>query len=72
MVKHNFCIIIAQDALFKVPTFIFVYCIQNRKEEHVVCGNNSIELHPVLELALLLNPVSDFDHLHKKYLRNFA
>lgn len=52
MVKHHFCIIIAQDALFKVPTFLFIYCIRSSKEEPFVRGNNSTELHPVLELAL--------------------
>jgi hypothetical protein len=60
MVKHNFCIIIAQDALVKVPTFIFAYCIQNSKDETKLC--------PELEPALLSNQVSDFGQLCKKYL----
>jgi hypothetical protein len=68
MVKHNFCIIIAQDALLKVPTFIIVYCIQNSKDEPDVCSNNSTELYPELEHALLSNQASDFGHLCKKYL----
>lgn len=58
----SFFIIIAQDVLFKVPTFLFIYCIQSSKEEP------STELHPVLELALLLSPMSDFDHLPMMYL----
>lgn len=48
MVKNHFCIITAQDTLFKVATFIFVYCIQNSTEEPDVCRNKRTELYPML------------------------
>lgn len=47
--------------------YLHIYCIQSSKEEPVVCGNNSTELHPVFELSLLLSPVSDFCHLPVTY-----